>query len=256
MLIWIIILKLLWNGVYRSYYASLKLKYEYWNAYKKIKTAIRITILTIINRILRIFTKIEKNKVLFLSDVRETLGGNLELVYNILPDEKYNKKVSLKADRREKRSLKEVKELVYDLATSEYIILEDLSRATIPIKLKKGQELCQLWHGAGAFKKFGYSRKDISNVHPAYKKYTKAIVSSDDIVECYAEAFGITKDKVKATGIPRTDIFFDEQYINQKKEELYKEYPVLKEKKVILFAPTYRGTPFSAEANYDFKQLD
>lgn len=222
---------------------------------KKIKTAIRIVVLKLINLVLRLFTKIEDNKVLFLSDVREKLGGNLELVYNMLPDEKYNKKVSLKVDRREKRTIKEVKELVYNLATSKYIILEDLSRATVPIKLKKGQEMCQLWHGAGAFKKFGFSRKDIKNVHSAYKKYTKAIVSSENIRGCYAEAFGITEDKVKATGIPRTDIFFDKQYINNKKNELYKEYPMLKEKKVVLFAPTYRGTPFADETNYDFERL-
>lgn len=223
---------------------------------KKIKTGIRITILKFINLILRIFTKLDKNKVLFLSDVREKLGGNLELIYNMLPDEKYNKKVSLKSDRREKRNLKQIKELVYDLATSKYVILEDLSRATIPIKLKKGQEMCQLWHGAGAFKKFGYSRKDIKNIHSAYKKYTKAIVSSEAIRGCYAEAFGISEDKVKATGIPRTDIFFNEQYIKSKKDELYEHYPILKEKKVVLFAPTYRGIPFSDEANYDFEKLN
>lgn len=223
---------------------------------KHIKTIIRIVILTIINRFLRIVTKVEKNKVLFLSDIREKLGGNLELVYNRLPEEVYNKKVCLKGDRREKRSFKEVKKLVYDLATSEYIILEDLSNSTIPIKLKKEQQLCQLWHGAGAFKKFGYSRKDIKRAHSGYKKYTKVIVSSEDVVGCHAEAFGISRDKVKATGIPRTDIFFDKEYIKTKKEEIYDKYPILKEKKVILFAPTYRGSPYSSKAYYDFNQLD
>ena len=224
--------------------------------FSKLKKGIKLICLTVINRVLRIFTKIEKNKVLFLSDVRETLGGNLELVYNMLPEEKYNKKVSLKADRRAKRSIKDEMNLLIDLVTSEYIMLEDLSRATIPIKLKKGQQLCQLWHAPGAFKKFGYSRKDITNIHPAYKKYTKAIVSSKEIEPCYAEAFGITVDKVKATGIPRTDMFFDKTYIEKKKEQLYLQYPILKNKKVILFAPTYRGTPFSDDASYDFNKLD
>ncbi len=223
---------------------------------KKCIKLIKMGCLVIVNRALRIFTKIEKNKVLFLSDVRETLGGNLELVYNMLPEEKYNKKVSLKADRREKRSLKDIIELNIDLATAEYIVLEDLSRATIPIKLKKNQQMCQLWHAPGAFKKFGYSRNDIEHIHPAYRKYTKAIVSADEIAHCYAEAFGITDDKVKATGIPRTDIFFDKEYIEKKKEELHKEYPMFKDKKVILFAPTYRGTPFSNSASYDFDKLD
>ena len=223
---------------------------------KKVIKIIKVAVLMIVNRVLRIFTKIEENKVLFISDVREELGGNLKLVYNMLPEEKYIKKVSLKADRRAKRNLKQQIELTIDLVTSKYIVLEDLCRSTIPIKLKKGQELCQLWHAPGAFKKFGYSRNDISNIHPAYKKYTKAIVSAKDIESCYAEAFGITKDKVKATGIPRTDMFFDKEYIDKKKEELYSKYPMFKDKKVILFAPTYRGTPFSDDANYDFEKLD
>jgi len=222
----------------------------------KIKKGINLICLTLINRVLRVFTKLEKNKVLFLSDVRESLGGNLELVYNMLSDEKYNKKLSLKADRRSRRSVKEEMSLLIDLVTSEYIILEDLARATIPIKLKKGQQLCQLWHAPGAFKKFGYSRQDITNIHPAYKKYTKAIVSSKEIEPCYAEAFGITVDKVKATGIPRTDMFFNKTYIEEKKQKLYLEYPGLKGKKVILFAPTYRGTPFSDEASYDLEKLN
>ncbi len=222
---------------------------------KKIVKGIKLIILIIINRILRIFTKVERNKVLFLSDVREKLGGNLELVYNMLSDDKYQKIVSLKSDRRVKRSLKEGLKLSFDLATSEYIILEDLSRSTIAIKLKKGQQLCQLWHAPGAFKKFGYSRNDLKTVHPAYKKYTKAIVSSKEIENCYAEAFGITEDKVKATGIPRTDAFFDKKYIKEIKEKLYLDYPKLKDKKVILFAPTYRGRPFSDEASYEIDTL-
>lgn len=222
----------------------------------KIGKGVNLVLSMIINRVLRIFTKLEKNKVLFLSDVREGLGGNLELVYNMLPSDIYNKKVSLKSDRRAKRTLNQKKELMLDLATSEYIILEDLSRATIPIKLRKGQQMCQLWHAPGAFKKFGYSRKDIRNVHPAYKRYTKAIVSSKSIEGCYAEAFGIDKEKVKATGVPRTDMFFNKQFIKEKKDQLYKEYPNLVNKKVILFAPTYRGKPFSDEATFDFSTLD
>lgn len=223
---------------------------------KKIIKGIKLVIMTFLNRILILFTKVEKNKVLFLSDVREKLGGNLEVVYNMLPDDKYNKKVALKEDRRKKRTLKESLNLALDLATAEFIVLEDLARATIPIKVRKGQELCQLWHAPGAFKKFGYSRNDIKNIHPAYKKYTKAIVSAEPICGCYAEAFGITEDKVKATGIPRTDIFFDEKYIEKRKKEIYELYPTLKDKKVILFAPTYRGTPFSNGASYDMDKLE
>jgi len=48
-----------------------------------------------------------------------------------------------------------------------------------------------------------------------YKKYTKASVSGEGIRWCYAEAFGISEDKIKATGFPRTDVFFDEKCLQK-----------------------------------------
>ena len=62
-------------------------------------------------------------------------------------------------------------------------------------------------------------------------------------------------DKVQATGFPRTDLFFDEQSKKQKIDEVYKKYPFIKGKKVILFAPSYRGTQFR-DAHYDIAKLD
>ena len=55
--------------------------------------------------------------------------------------------------------------------------------------------------------------------------------------------------------MPRTDIFFDETYKEKKIKELYEKYPILKEKKVIMFAPTFRGNG-QKTAHYDFDQLD
>ena len=49
-------------------------------------------------------------------------------------------------------------------------------------------------------------------------------------------------DRVLATGIPRTDIFFDKEYIAGRRRLFYEQYPELEVKKIILFAPTYRGT--------------
>lgn len=41
--------------------------------------------------------------------------------------------------------------------------------------------------------------------------------------------------------MPRTDIFFDEEYKAKVVNEFYGEYPKLREKKILLFAPTFRG---------------
>ena len=224
---------------------------------KKIKRVISQFVIAGCNRILGIILPLKEKRVLFLSDERKELGGNFKAVYDMLPDEEYEKVLALKGNRYAKRGIRAKIELLINLSTSKYILLEDLVQATSHIKVRKGQELIQLWHGAGAFKKFGHSREssDLKRIHKGYKKYTRVITSSEAIRPCYAEAFSVSMDKVKATGIPRTDIFFDKEYINSKKEELYQEYPFLKGKKVILFAPTYRGTQFS-DAHYGIEKLD
>ena len=224
---------------------------------KKIRRIMNQMLIIIFNRIFNIFIPLKKNRVLFLSDERQELGGNLKAVYDFLPDNQYEKVVSLKANRNKKRSFKEKIKLIKFLSTSKYILLEDLVQATSHIQVRKGQEIIQLWHGAGAFKRMGHSREssDLKRIHKGYKKYTRVITSSEAIRPCYAEAFSVSIDKVKATGIPRTDIFFDKEYINSKKAELYQEYPFLKGKKVILFAPTYRGKQFT-DAHYGIENLN
>lgn len=95
------------------------------------------------------------------------------------------------------------------------------------------------------------------NIHKGYRKYNKVIVSAESIRSCYAEAFDISIENVKATGIPGTDIFFDKEYMAKNRNELYKEFPQLETKKVILFAPTYRGTSMrDAAYNFDMLKLD
>src|SRR5699024_12464411 len=73
------------------------------------------------------------------------------------------------------------------------------------------------------------------------KNYTKALVSSEGVRENYAEGFGIMLDRVYATGVPRSDVFFDAEYKSYVRDTLYSKYPYLKDKKVILFAPTFRA---------------
>ena len=204
--------------------------------------------------------KLDERKVVFLSDVREVLGGNLKCIHDAIKDNKdYDIIFEFKADRREKRSLKDKIKLIKTLSTAKYILLDDYSRSINIIKPRKGQEVVQLWHGPGAFKKFGYSRPGQEKLKKVpmvgHKNYTKAIVTADSIRWCFAEGFGMDIEKVAAPGFPRTDSFFDEEYKKKIKEEIYKDYPELKKKKVIMFAPTYRQESTKL-ADYDFSKLD
>lgn len=215
-------------------------------------------VFAVLSRLISVFCRVKNNKVIFISDVRAELGGNFLSVYRYLPDSDYEKALYLKADRREFSSLGKWIRFVYDMTTSGTILLEDYFRYTSYYKVRKNQQLCQLWHAAGAFKKFGYSRLSDGEgirIHKGYKKYSKAITSSDAIIPNYAEAFGIAEEKVRATGIPRTDIFFDSENALRVRKRMIEKYPQMKGKKVILFAPTYRGTR-AEDAGYDLEQLD
>lgn len=207
----------------------------------------------------RIFAALplKENRVLFISDVRSDMGGNFKFVCDEISDG-YEIKTSFKADRRIRRSLGEYLRQCLYLATSKYVFLEDYAECTAFMHVRKGQELIQLWHGSGAYKRFGHSRDgkdDVGRIHPGYKRYTKAFVSSEFVRPVFAGAFSISKDKVLATGVPRTDAFFNEAYKAKKTADFYKEYPEAEDKKIILFAPTYRGKRVE-DASYGFDQID
>ncbi len=207
--------------------------------------------------VISLFRGVKPGKVFFVSDVRAELGGNLLDVYDFLGGS-YERVTYLKADRRKFSSPCAFAKMVYDTVTSEVIFLEDYFRYTSYQKLRPGQRIYQLWHGAGAFKKFGYGRaggNEKIRIHKGYRKYAGAIVSSEEIRGCYAEAFGIPVERVRATGVPRTDLFFDKDKVLDEQNAVYERYPMLKGKKVILFAPTYRGLR-AEDAGYDFSRID
>lgn len=223
---------------------------------RKIFKAAELILFMIYNRIYALFHRIDKDKVLFLSESHGELDGNLKAVCDGL-DGKYEKRIYVKADRRQRGGFSKI-DLWNDLTTAGYIMLDDFFGLTSAMRLRKGQELVQLWHGAGAFKKFGFSRintgDNIRNINKGYRKYTKAVVTSELARPCFAEAFDIPVDRVQAVGSPRTDMFFDEKRIEEARNRVYTAYPHLKGKKIILIAPTYRGRKVE-DAYYEFERL-
>lgn len=208
----------------------------------------------------KLIIKQKDNEVLFLSDSREDFSGNFLYVKNeILKRGNYNIKGIFKKNLKTKRTISERIKLLKSIARAKYIFLDDFYPIIYSLRLGKNKELIQLWHALGAFKTVGYARLGKPGGPKGYnlthRNYTGAIVSSESIRKDYAKAFGIDISKVHALGVPRTDIFFDDQYSKNIKDRLYKEYPVLKNKKVMLFAPTFRGNG-QGTAYYDFSIID
>ena len=204
---------------------------------------------------------INSKKIVFASDSRSHLSGNLYFVYEELYKRNLNVDITfiLKERINNKKTLPELLKTAYHFATAKIILLDDFYPLIYPLRIRKNADLIQVWHAAGAFKTFGFSRMGRpggpSPRSKNHKNYTKAAVSSEGVRKHYAEGFGISIDNVYATGVPRSDIFFDEQYKAHVKKTLHEKYPFLKEKKVILFAPTFRGNG-QASAYYPFEILN
>lgn len=132
--------------------------------------------------------------------------------------------------------------MYYYTITSKVIVTDDYDRYLRHFQLRQSQRVIQLWHACGAFKKFGQrgTNMSIPADRATHAQYNLVTVSSDKIRTIYADAFDVDVHKVKALGCPRTDTFFDHSFIEQTKEKVYAKYPKLRDKYVIIYAPTFR----------------
>lgn len=133
----------------------------------------------------------------------------------------------------------------FRMATSSHIFLNDNFLPLGYMKLSDKTKVVQLWHGMGSFKKFGGSSETDSAVlkelEVATKNTNHILASSENIRDNYAEAFMAPKEKVICIGCPQVDYFFRKHDIDAWKEELCEKYPEMKGKKLVLYAPTFRG---------------
>ena len=204
---------------------------------QKIRKIIHICLYNILKTIL----PLKKNKIIIASNREKVLTGNLLWIYNELKNDKYDMKILL----TEKTNMKYNFKFIINIANAKYTIIDDFFPLVYPLKIRKNAKLIQVWHAVGAFKRVGFSRlgkiggpneKSIS-----HRNYTDVIVSSENIVKNYQEAFKIDKEKIHPIGVPRTDFFFEEKMKSKTIDKIYNKYTKLKNKKVILFAPTFRG---------------
>ncbi|MBQ7116812.1 MAG: CDP-glycerol glycerophosphotransferase family protein, partial [Clostridia bacterium] len=200
----------------------------------------------------------DKNKVIFIESRLDKLSNSFQLLYQTLSEETdYNLKVHFlrKTFVSDKEYRNNCKELIRDMATAGYIFMDEATHILAKIKLRDESQLIQLWHGCGAFKKFGYSVTDgkfgashrAKTRYPVHTNYSLVTVSSEEVIPHFEDAMNLRgKDTVRAVGISRTDIFYDRNFIENAYKKLYSVLPQSKNKKVILYAPTFRGNVESA----------
>jgi CDP-ribitol ribitolphosphotransferase / teichoic acid ribitol-phosphate polymerase len=131
----------------------------------------------------------------------------------------------------------------YHIATSHTIFMDNVFLPFSSITVKHNTRLVQLWHGTGTIKKFGLDCEEgwIKKLGKTTNENTSHfIVGSSYMKEIYKTAFGANEDKIFSIGCPRTDLFFDKSIIDERRQDFYKSYPELINKKLVLYAPTFR----------------
>lgn len=128
---------------------------------------------------------------------------------------------------------------------SKVVVVDDYTSYLKDYGKRPEQKVIQLWHACGAFKKFGL---DGTSLFPSvdalyHKDYDVVTVSSENIRSIYANTFGIDVEKVQALGCARTDVFYDENYRRHTAQQVLEMHPELRDKQVILYAPTFRDLP-------------
>ena len=137
----------------------------------------------------------------------------------------------------------------YQMARAEYILLDNVFLPYAYLRRKKRAKVIQLWHGTGTIKKFGQDAntgklKELE--YRANQNITHLIVNSEEMGALYATAFGVHEDNIHTIGLPKTDELLlriqksIEINHNPDKEYIYQKYQIPKDKKLVLYAPTFR----------------
>jgi CDP-ribitol ribitolphosphotransferase len=136
----------------------------------------------------------------------------------------------------------------YHLATARLSVVDDYFFPMYVIKPRTGTTFVQVWHACGALKRFGHSLGDRRFGSPRrrgsiaiHSNYDCCLVSAARFAPFYAEAFDVPLDRFTARlGIPRTDLFFEPDRA-ARAAAVRTRYGIPDGKRVILYAPTFRG---------------
>lgn len=136
------------------------------------------------------------------------------------------------------------------LARAKYVFICDTFMPVSSGAKAEGTKIVQLCHFSGPFKKIGYATNDdVPSYYKGnvFKNYDLVPVSSELYVPLLTDAMRQEPGVVQALGVSRSDVYYEEAWVARCKEEFYRQFPDAREKKVLLWAPTFRGKAASPD---------
>ena len=129
-------------------------------------------------------------------------------------------------------------------ATAEYVFICDYFLPVSSGSRRPETKLVQLWHSCGLMKKIAYDAGD--DIPKNYRgnmfgNYSFLTMSAEICCPVHERALRLPGERIHATGISRTDYYFDKEWNRLCRDNFFRNYPEAEGKKIALWAPTFRG---------------
>ena len=191
-------------------------------------------------------TGVNPKKVIFADMHTDKIPYSMRAMYLRLKKEGYEVKnfcrdTSKMSPREMKRYMKA---FMKEYAAAGYVYVCSYFLPVSSCEKRPETKVVQLWHSGGLLKKMGYDTAD--DIPDYYKgnvtaNYDLVTVSADVCIPVWEKALRLPKGITRATGLARTDIYFDDEWNLERREAFYKLYPEAKGKRVVLYAPSFTG---------------
>lgn len=212
---------------------------------------------------------IDNNKILFITS-NGAFTCNPKYIYQELIKRMPNYKIVWAVNANNLAYIKDFPDgidfVVYDtseyykeLATSKLIIMNERRLKEVKNKIYKreGQIYIQTFHGSLGIKKTGIDRNDLSKrsikISQKDSEQVDYLTSNGKYTTDFFKRTFFNNGKIIETGHPRNDIFFRDNKLLR--EQIYKKYNIPTNKKIVLYAPTFREDEDTNCFNLDYEKL-
>lgn len=218
------------------------------------------------SRLVSIISHLNKSKaaskgIAYLLSFPDNDAGLIEAIQKDFPEEEltiyYKKNCTAEAKRYRTIGIKTIPidqtlifflRIVPQLTKAKVIICDNYFPFLGDLKLSHSTMVYQLWHANGALKTFGFQDQKTAQ-RPAseqarfrrvYQQFKQILVGSPQMADIFKVSYGLSDEHILPIGLPRTDIYFSAAYQETARQKFATAFPEAKDKKVVLYVPTYR----------------
>ncbi len=221
------------------------------NSRQYIKMAFQNLILPVVYRV-GCLQKTDPQLVVFADAHHNSRPANMDLLAQACLKEGYRVE-EICLDYQKNPPLKVLKSMIRFMlvyARAGVVVICDNFLPAAGCRKRKGTRVIQLWHACGSLKRFGYDTDDdipAGYKGNVYRNTDLVTVSAPWCEQHFASAMRLPAKHVRALGVSRTDRYYDPAWREQARKKFEDLYPEAAGKKIVLWAPTFRGSAAAPE---------